>query len=211
LLTSSIIFALSTTAFAYEPFSGPYAGIGAGYADLTSEVDVSDGKNTGLDLNRQAIKGQIFLGYGEVFAERFYLALEANFLTGTPEASGQFSDKFFTKQKYSYGVDLMPGIVFGDNNVIFAKVGYLRSRFDTTFTQEGDNINNATPNNNVNGYRLGLGAEMAISKTPLRLRVEGYHDQYKSYDFNFTPHNDQTFSAKNSLNNVMLSVIYQFM
>jgi len=224
-LTALAGFSAISSAQAFEPYNGPYVGIGGGYSHLHREVDttftiVEPGVPTlpvPLAPNKKdSIKGTLFAGYGLVFAENWYLGIEANFdtgstsaaestviftdeISGTPVGTSPFSSE--TKLKYSYGFSLLPGFLIDENFLVFVRGGYINGRFETADSfsllfQPDDllGVNYPSQEKNVSGYRLGFGGEYRPEYLNLRLRLEYYYDRYDSfsstYDTNFLSPNE---------------------
>jgi opacity protein-like surface antigen len=209
---------LATSQIYARPFSGPYAGVGVGYGQLTLEHKLDQ---VDLNLNNQSIKGNVFAGFGYLFEDVFYLGIEPYFSSGTTTegnekldggGTGSYVTEFTSKQKYSYGIDLLPGLRVNRHALIFVKGGYTRSRFTTTIENEppGDDVTH-TNNHNVNGYRLGIGAEIAPEDTNIRLRVEFNHDRYQEYTATFTNGVESLgIKTQPTVNSIMLNALYQF-
>lgn len=148
---------------AQAQFDGLYVGAGVSAfkttVNLPGSVTFGDEKHRfGLGLN---------VGYGRSFG-RFNLAGELGFLNDLGKAD-VFGNDFSMKE--AWALSLVPGYKFGEQSLLFARIGYARAK-------SGGNVLPPDPGQDHTGIVWGVGAKSAFSRN-LSLTVE-----YQAYDFN---------------------------
>lgn len=133
--------------------------------------------------------GELNTGIGWVFQDHYYLGAE---IFGTINNAKIGS----TKYKYSYGIDLVPGVKISDSTMLYGKVGYIRGKFSNITLTGGDKT--------LNGLQLGLGMETMVTNN-VSAKIE--------YDYNrFASQNFGAFgSTRPTVETVKLGVAYHFM
>jgi len=144
-----------------------YAGASAGIIvnTTTSAANAQPGNFRGAPFN-------LFVGYGNLLDQNFYLAGEVFGTVGT----GEISDKNGLKTTYGIGASLLPGLLLSDSTMIYARGGFVRSRFS--------NVSNLST-----GVQLGLGMQMALMQS-LDLRGEYDFTAYHSVSGISSPRQD---------------------
>lgn len=203
---------LCATSAMATPFDGFYAGVGVGgsQADLDmkqtfnlnpvvggSQIFNITGTNNG-NASDNSWLGNINLGYGHVFNQKFFLGVEAdaNFQKLEADVNRNLQEsqsalsiqaKSRTKLNNALSLTLDPGFVFHDNTLFYGKIGPAWGDFSTkSSVAYSQTINpgttlSANPSASDSGYEngllLGLGMEHYVSKA-LSLKLEYTHINY---------------------------------
>jgi opacity protein-like surface antigen len=162
IVTASAIIAMSsTTAFAG---AAPYVGADLGINTLTS----SSGTNyRGIPLN-------IFAGYGSTINTNLYMGGEIFLTPFTGRISSAGGNGLRTT--YSYGVDILPGVMFSDHTLGYLRAGVVRTHF-TSGSQ------------NKTGGQLGLGIQTNMTQY-LDIRTEYVFTAYSKVQTSSSPRSD---------------------
>ena len=163
-------------------FNGAYAGVLAGYENFnlknsTTGLGVLNGFSTSGNYGASGKTGGIFAGYGKEFG-KFYLGAEAEATLGNAEGKTNISTPIGyiysdAKHKNDYGVSIRPGFLVSDNTLIYTRIGFIRSAFDDKAVNDKFNLN---------GLRLGLGTEFAVSSN-INARFDWVYTNYQSYSY----------------------------
>lgn len=165
---------------------------GGGVGTITSDFVGDFGYGNGYT-------GGLFAGYG-VMWRAFYIGLEAE-----AEASSGGWDHIryprgrnFSVDKHdTYGVSIRGGYQVRNGALLYVKAGRVRTRFNTTWVKGNNRNNDVDRDDEVYGQRLGLGAEMPVSKSSF-LRMEYSFTDYDSYSFVTSHANFDTMTFSNS-------------
>ncbi len=163
IVTSAAIIALSTAAapaFAQDskPFHGPWVGANVGYDVFDAGTDEDD------DSSEDGIAYGISAGYDFNFGG-FVMGIEGE--VGDSSVSESESDVFEAGDELALkaGRDLYAGVRLGvpvsDTLLVYAKGGYTNQRFKLEYTLDGDT---ESVGDNIDGFRLGAGAEVAFGE-----------------------------------------------
>jgi len=178
-------------------FNGGYAGVLAGYESFNAKsTDTGIGSLAGLsssgNYGATGTTGGIFAGYGKEFG-KFYLGAEAEASLGNAQEKTNITlgnSYVYTdvQHKYDYGLSIRPGFLVSDNLLLYTRIGFVRSRFD----------DNATDTNvNLNGLRLGLGTEFALSNN-LNARLDWVYTNYQSNNYSDAYQISKTDTSSNA-------------
>ncbi len=164
--------------------------------DGTPLFDVVQSNKTNLTDN--SFLGNLNLGFGHVFSQRWYLGiegdavwqnLEVNASPSTQERVGQLSFTQNTKVELNnqFNVALVPGIVLHENTLLYGKIGAAWGNFDiknsanySQVIQPGSTLsssNGFSDSGYENGLLLGLGIEHYLTKN-LSIKLEYTHVNY---------------------------------
>jgi opacity protein-like surface antigen len=173
----------------YTYKAGPYIGFSVGERDTFSSPVIYVGAEETLSL-----------GYGHIFnqtlgSRKLYLGGEL-FGADSIKVQTRVGDNGITNARtaWSYGFDLLPGILVNDYTVLYLRGGVVNTEFKTT-TASG--VSTAHPT----GWQLGAGGQSNIYKN-LDGRIE--------YIYNgFSNNNNSTIFAKNS-NQFNFGLVYKF-
>jgi len=176
LIPSVIFLATSTIANA----AAPYVGLKAGYSNTTYALTNPFSVSTFFNANGAI--GGAFLGYGGSIGQWVYLGIETFITTGTLITSTKqtgFGTFNTISSRYSYGLDINPGLNLNSFMTLFFKFGIIKTRFNLTQSP-------ATPpaqgsdTSTVFSNRLGLGLQASINKK-VSARLEYIHINYRSF------------------------------
>ncbi len=177
---------------------GPYAGLDFGADNTNTELLLESPKVVSISYN-SSIGNSLLntrLGYGLPIGQQYYIGGEVfyqrskyNYLVTLPA-----SRSINISSKAQYGMDLLPGIKVGENDLIFLHLGVAERKMNLAYNP---NINLTKPpiisaNKNRLGYRMGIGFETGINKH-LSLRFDYVHTIYRK------------ISVVNPFNNIMVT------
>lgn len=161
----------------------PYVGGSVGINTNTSNIKISNSILNGG--NFRGVPFNIFIGYGGVVNQNFYLAGE---LFSTLW-SMNISDNNKLKTSYSYGMSFIPGVMLSDHTLMYLRFGVLGSRFSQQSLTRA-------------GGQLGLGMQTSLTQN-FDVRAEYDYVAYRSY-------NDAGGSVLPRSDQVSLGLIYKF-
>lgn len=203
------LFSLSIYA---EAFDGFYFGGGIGGSqsafDVNQSLEIkpfSGGRNI-YDIvqnNKEKLTdgsflGDLNLGFGHVFSQRWYLGIEGDAvfqdlqtdaapLTQERNSNLSFSQKTTVELTNQFSLAVVPGIVFKKNTLFYGKIGAAWGNFDvkssTNYSQLVDAPITLSSNNSFsdssyeNGLLLGVGMEQFVTKN-LSIKLEYNHINY---------------------------------
>ena len=208
----SLLSLLSVSIYAQE-FDGFYFGGGLGSSQ--SRVNVNQSleinavlfnttnifdivKNNKETLTDTSFLGDLNLGFGHVFAQRWYLGIEGNAVwqdletdaaqpLQQPDGSLNIIEKTTVKLSNQFNIALVPGIVFDKNTLLYGKVGVAWGNFDVKNSANYDQTiqapitlsssNSFSDSGYENGLLLGLGIEHYLTQN-LSMKLEYTHANY---------------------------------
>lgn len=202
IIASAVLAASTGLALAnggtYQPAPSCVHSAYVGVAVSRDFFSVDNGNNDGfgsLDLGNDGFDGELNAGLGWVFQDHYYLGAEVfGDVTNTKISVADES----VKNKYNYGIDLVPGVKISDSTMLYGKVGYVRGKFTADANVEGYNFSDST---NRNGLQLGLGMETMITNN-VSAKLE--------YDYNYFSKFSDT-DTRPVVDQVKLGVAYHFM
>ncbi len=166
------------------------------------------GMSTGVVLNTSAVpatyagwQGTAFGGVGGYIAPRFYLGAEVYGANNAKLRSASVSGYTRAVSGWSYGADIVPGVLINDYNLFYLRFGGQSTTFypGHTANYSGD-VPPAgyLPSYSNCGWQLGLGEQSKIAKH-LELRLEG----------TFTDYNKHKLSTKMYSSQVNVGLVYK--
>lgn len=166
-LTAFLATIISSIAFA-EPYFGGEIGVDVATTDSVNEPGAGAANDRGMPFT-------LIAGYGNTLDNTFKFAGELFF---TP-ITGQLSDSHgsWLKTTTSYGISFIPGIYFSTHSNIYARLGVVRTHFDTE-------------NKDANGAQFGVGLQSSITRH-WDLRSEYVLSTYDSFSNVSSPTIDQ--------------------
>jgi opacity protein-like surface antigen len=205
-------------------FSGPYAGVGVSYLSDKSVKHYNIGDGTQFSDERFAKKdstgtsGSLQAGYGHIFFDRLYTALEAKFsyLNEYNIQNYKQIPALVTRLKYNhaYHVSVRLGHVFYENHLVYLKGGYVNT--DVTINAEaGGEVRQqgSKKTKSLGGYEVGLGFTTRVSDK-LNLGLEVSKTVVDKYKYTSISSEDSVYTTdgtvKPRLLSVSLSLNYQF-
>lgn len=160
--------------YAASAFDGPYVGAQIGYSvydfKLTTPSETIDG------VSGRGADGGVYAGWGMLFSPTYYGGLEAEYSwsgakheTTSPGASGEIKDKD------NFGLSARLGWLPSSNVMLYGRAGWQRASLDYSGNVAG--IGAATINKDHDGFRLGVGTDVAMAGNWL-MRLEYDHTWY---------------------------------
>lgn len=160
-------------------------------AFISDELFASD-KLTWDQGTSQGVNGEIFLGYGMLFQDHYYLAVEVLgsissmkgdvnnvFEIATDDDFDAFTADASFRMNNTFGVALIPGFKISDSTLFYGRVGYVNSRFkfnlSTTpeFGIEEHFLDQLSSKKSKGGIQLGLGLETMVTNN---VSIRGEYD-----------------------------------
>lgn len=188
-------------------YAGTHIGHGAVQSDATGIHNKQD-KDT-LELitsdfsgdfgDDSAATGGVFIGYGFT-RNRFYVGLEGELEDSNAEWDHERSPRgrdFSVEKMDTWGISLRGGYVLDNGSLLYARVGKARTRFNTTWVKGENRISDVDRDDTVSGTRLGVGAELPISRRAFA-RLDYSYTDYDSYDFVTSHGNADSMKFDNS-------------
>ncbi len=203
IITSFVLLLSTPSLFAQEfscdsicdAFRGSYLGFGLGpetanFKQKALVIGRTPSNFRAIDTNRFAGKGtfaSLFGGFDFALpicdpkCDSLYLGIEANanirrlrHKATNREFINVSYNHTYRKMHYDFGISFLPGILFSECNILYARLGYSNGKFkvDTTDTSL-QNISKS-----LNGFRYGLGFRQRLSEC-LSLRLEYGQINYK--------------------------------
>lgn len=127
IIATAATMLVATPAFA-ESFSGPYAGVEIGLDNHKLKLDTGAAIVDGLGSN--GVVGGVYAGYDYSTGSDTFVGLEGfvNF-SGAKMSIDDGIDLYEAKAKESYGASVRAGYKLNDKTALYARVGYLSTRF----------------------------------------------------------------------------------
>lgn len=149
-----ILFAFGCTfvfgSVIHAKFDGFYAGASAGYLNQRTSLDARQNPaDPNADMNnttagRGLPTGEIFLGWGKVFAKNFYGGLEGKIdgVTGKSRKVAEDTGFIFTSGRKGPGMAVLArlGYLIHSATLIYGGVGAKRARFEYNVFEKADKI-----------------------------------------------------------------------
>lgn len=179
---ASTIFA--SNAEADSNLQGLYIGAQGGYGLAKADILFTDPNDTlTLDgIGAEGPVGGLFLGYGRDFARKWHAGIELEGSLSNIEVEATANDDRASAEiDRTFGVTARLGYYLIDNGMLFARLGWVRSRFDSE-------LNTTRDTEWKNGIRFGGGLQFDLSKN-LFFRGEYVATNYD--DFVFVSGNDR--------------------
>lgn len=187
-MTGALLAMGTGIAFA-DPIPAPYVGASLGITTNTSSVKVTSPSTNYFGGSYRGIPFNLFVGYGGIITQCFYLAGEGFGTVGTFD----ISDKNGLKTSYGYGIALIPGVMLSDHTLAYLRGGVLRANF-------------SAPNEMRTGGQFGLGLQTTITQN-VDLRLE--YD-YVAYTSTSKTLNATNVSVSPRADQFTLGLLYKF-
>lgn len=176
-----------------------YIGLGAGPQHANFKQRAFFSENSPLpDRNVRVIEKDHFAGKGHFYSlfagfgfrcsfcnpecDDAYFGIEANadyrrlrFKTSNDEFIHLNFDRNIYRMKRDFGISALPGVIFNDCSLFYARLGYANGRFTTDILGD-DSLQNL--HKNRNGFRYGLGFRQSLSEC-LAFRIDYSQTKYK--------------------------------
>ena len=197
---------------AAESLRGFYVGGGVGHGTMKTKLTGTQMDSGGTlgpfdftgDFANSGGGANFFGGYGYTFG-RVYFGAEleadaANFGWYHERQSGGSGGRDFAVEKRgSYGAGLRLGYAFPNGSLIYARVGEVRTRFNTVYNKGASSTYWINRSDTLEGNRFGLGAEVPATRSAF-VRMDYTYTKYDSYGF-VTGHNGGTNADAMTFNN----------
>lgn len=156
---------LTTSVAAATP--APYIGASVGI-----NTNTSNNTTNGAPGYYRGVPIKVFAGYGGEVSDSIYLAAE---LIGTA-VSGEISNQGQMRSTYGYGISLIPGVELSDHTMIYARAGFVRTRFSNVMAM-------------TSGGEFGIGLQTALTQN-VDVRGEYDYTAYRDVGGISAPHSD---------------------
>jgi len=188
-------------------FDGLYAGTQAGFGDHLSRVTGPRESNGTLDaqFGKHGWAWGGFGGWGKTIGPVYLgFEVEADFQDARWNHARLPGGRVFSvSQEYSYGVGLRAGYVTPFQALLYARLGFVRTGFNTHYQHQRQVIDQE---NERTGLRFGAGVEHPVTRS-IFLRSEYVYTTYSSYSVTVRPGTD-TFQPSSSL--FRLGLVWRF-
>lgn len=175
LVATAVLAASSTVAMAtLNSAPAPYLGASVGLTNNST--------NTWWANNYRGVTGNLAAGYGGIVSPNFYLGGELFAVPGSLSVSGSNT----TKTSWGVGASIIPGVMFSDKTMGYARLGAIESRF-------------TSPGSAKLGGQVGLGIQTNLCQN-WDLRGEYVWTKYPTVKYITAPTTDA----------VNLGVVYKF-
>lgn len=176
-----------------------YLGVGLGVQSLKAEnSSAGSGQD---DAGSHGLLGGIFAGYNHHFSHRFNLGGEAFFNLTNTNASlyGSYSPALHLKDRYEYGLRLLPGYQLTQNTFFHLILGVENASFKSSTGGYSKTYTKTAP-------VIGIGSTTGFTQH-LALRGDISYASFprESYTLNGT-----SFKTRSSMVEAMLSLVYMF-
>lgn len=161
--------------YAASPFEGPYIGAQVGHS--VYDTKLSDSSGTVDGLSGRGADGGLYAGWGMLINPSIYAGVEGEYNWSGAEhnlaASGAGS--FGYKDKDNFGLSARLGWLPSSNVMLYGRAGWQRASLDYSGDVAG--VGAGTINKDHNGFRLGVGTEVAMAGN-WAMRVDYDHTWY---------------------------------
>jgi len=204
-----------------KPKENFYAGVGIGgtfNSDTSKVTSVPNNNATSVTNSPSQTVGNVYIGYGHTFMDKLFLGIEANtYFPGhtdnftNPGVSNAAVSKNYYSEQYTFkdylGLDLLPGLRFNPNTLIYARTGLsfrdINISQNSTATPSSDSFYNA---GHSMGGRFGAGVAYGLSKN-IGIAVDYFYTYYPTFGSYWSIYNLQ-FNMTSNQNYVGASLIY---
>ncbi len=184
---------------------------------LKNDIYVINNDATQKTSSISQVVGNVYIGYGHTWLDKYYLGIEANtYFPGhtatitTPGVSNVGQGNFYTDQytfKDYMGLDLLPGIRFHPNSLLYARTGL--SFRDIEINQQATDTANPLglyQSGHSVGGRFGAGIAHGFTEN-IGVAVDYFYTYYPTWGSYF-----QAFNLQKQMNShqnyVGISLIY---
>jgi len=187
ILCAGALAFLPTMAHAQDTgsFSGFYAGVQGGIDNFEVQVDVDlgvldpayAGETAYFDgLSGNGVGGDVFLGYQRAFGDTFFGIEGFGGLKSASVSAGVGDFEGEVEARETYGAAVRFGAKVSNSTALYARVGWVNTRFETTGT---DGVDVYSEDETEDAIQFGGGIETMIGRK-LSLRAEYLYEDYGS-------------------------------
>jgi len=174
---------------------GMYTGAMIGHGVINSEMTAIhklgavDESTLLANFGNEGFTGGAFLGYGQTFGQ-WYAGLELEAEAATfgwhhdRTVSGEGGRDFYVHKKGGFGESVRLGYVLKNGSMFYGRIGRVDTKFNSIY-ERGSGAGNPKyidQDNNLQGFRVGLGTEVPFNKS-LFMRMDYSYTNYESYSF----------------------------
>lgn len=202
-----------------EPKENFYAGVGIGGTFNSDTLKAISAYSTSVTNSPTQTVGNVYIGYGHTFMEKLFLGIEANtYFPGhtdnfnTQGVSSLAVSNYYFPQQYTFkdylGLDLLPGLRFNPNTLIYARTG-LSFRDINVVQNPTGNISGPDSFYNAGhsmGGRFGAGVAYGLNKN-IGVAVDYFYTYYPTFGSYWNSYNLQ-YNMTSNQNYVGASLIY---
>lgn len=215
-LTAASLLAMASPAMAQDAsensFTGLWGGVIAGYDTSSAGSSVDDDANIDNDQSIEGVGYGVQLGY-DVDLGGFVIGAEAEYSDSTAETEFQNGDfEGFGFGNVESGRDLYfgarIGAKVGPDAMIYAKGGYTNAKYNV---RSNDGTTEFNQDLDLDGYRLGAGAEYALSDNAF-VKLEYRYSNYSEAEIDFDGQlaDSDRFDIDTDRHQVMAGVGFRF-
>lgn len=197
---------------AQAAFTGPRVEATVGWDMSKSGSSVDDDTTRDLD---QSIDGLLYgggVGFDVAMGDTFVVGAEAELTDSKASADNDGVPNTFNLGRVEAGRDIYvgarAGFVVGERLLVYAKGGYTNARFNLVGTDGTVDLDQRL---DTDGWRVGAGAEMALSENAFA-KVEYRYSKYNEaeFDFNGETPDSSRFTIDTDRHQVVASVGFRF-
>ena len=176
-ITAIVVLITAASSATAGSFDGPFAQVGAGFANLGSNVSVTQAPDPYTESYKggeTGVMGNVALGYSYELPQSFNIAANVFYNFGS-QNTGQYNyqtiDATYTDQsslKNIWGISVEPGFNFSDKSLGFLKLGWASATASVTSSGSGAGYNGALPpgtySGTSNGFYMASGLNSCLLK-----------------------------------------------
>ena len=227
----SMSLSLSTMVFAgtmgsvesnhWMPKESFYAGVGFGgsfNSDTETVTSLGNHNSTFNAANPGQVVGNVYIGYGQTWMEKYFLGIEANTyfpghtdnilthgVSSAADASSQYLAQFTFKDYL--GLDLLPGMRFDNNVLVYARTGLsfrdIEISQNATITPSSEGFYSS--GHSVGG-RFGVGAAYDLTRN-IGVAVDYFYTYFPTWSAYWSTYNLQQQMTSHQ-NYIGISLVY---
>lgn len=169
---------------AYAAREGLYIGIDSSY-EIYDDTIMVNGMATNIEypINLNGVAPSLFAGYRQNNGW-LSMAVEAHygyaFANDTIDPALTVFDGYKFSGGHTFSIALLPGFQVTDNVLFYARLGFVRSQFRETITEELLEITNVEYRS---GFEYGVGVQFDLQNN-VSIRAEYTRTKFKEIDFN---------------------------
>lgn len=204
----------------FNPKESFYAGVGVGgsfSSDTLEDVYALNQNRSMVSINSGQVVGNIYIGYGHSWLEKYFLGIEANTYFPGHESTfvnqgvssvgvGNLYSNQFTFQDY-LGLDLLPGFRFEPNTLVYGRAGLsfrdIQTNQNSSITPSSDGFYAA--GHSVGG-RFGGGVAYGLTRE-IGVAVDYFYTYYPTWGAYWSDYNLQREMTSHQ-NYVGISLLY---
>lgn len=174
---------------------GMYVGAMIGHGVINSEMTAihkfgaGDESTLLANFGNEGFTGGAFLGYGRTFGQ-WYAGIELEAEAATfgwhhdRTVPGDGGRDFYVHKKGGFGESVRLGYALKNGSLLYGRIGRVDTKFNSIYERgaAAGNPKYIDQDNNLQGFRVGLGTEVPFNKS-LFMRMDYSYTNYESYGF----------------------------